>query len=603
MAQMREIVELATPVQASELSPFCRRAVVSALLVAQCLLVAWEAYRDSPTWDEVAHVAAGYSHLKLGSFALYRVNPPLVRLVACIPLRFLMKADVDFSEYEFPPTAAERTEFAAGKIIAVQNGFGYFWLVTLARWMCIPFVILGGLICYTWARDLYGTACGIFALGLWTFDPNVIAYGHLITPDVGATSLGLSAAYAFWRWLGHRTWPRAILAGVVLGLAELTKSTWAVLFFLWPVLWLMESWPQRAVLWRGKQMAAIVLLALYVLNLGYLFEGSFTRLRDYHFVSGLLSGNYGAYSKSGNRWANSSIGAVRVPLPLMYVSGIDVQKHDFEIKSYSYLNGEWRFGGWWYYYIFAIAFKEPIGVLTLVAVASAAGFVRFTAARRADEVVLLAPAVCVFLLVSSQTGFNHHVRYVLPSLPFVFIWVSKLASRSADRRLVYVSLTCLAQAVLSSLLVFPHSLSYFSELAGGPKHGHLHLGNSNADWGQDLLYLKQWLEAHPSNAPVHLAYDMPLIDPRLAGIEYKRVPPGPSSGGLTDDPSLLGPQPGRYIVSVNRLQAPGGEYAYFEQFSPVDRIGYSMNVYDISLERANAARIKLGLPLVAENGG
>ena len=38
-------------------------------------------------------------------------------------------------------------------------------------------------------------------------------------------------------------------------------------------------------------------------------------------------------------------------------------------------------------------------------------------------------------------------------------------------------------AVGSSLAIYPHSLSYFNELAGGPTKGHYHLIDSNIDWG------------------------------------------------------------------------------------------------------------------------
>jgi hypothetical protein len=41
--------------------------------------------------------------------------------------------------------------------------------------------------------------------------------------------------------------------------------------------------------------------------------------------------------------------------------------------------------------------------------------------------VLLAPLAVILALVSSQTGFNHHLRYVLPIFPFAFIWASKVA--------------------------------------------------------------------------------------------------------------------------------------------------------------------------------
>lgn len=68
----------------------------------------------------------------------------------------------------------------------------------------------------------------------------------MITPDVGAASLGLTAGWLYWRWLSGPDWSRAVVAGVALGLAELAKFTWIVLFGVWPVLWLARRlWPAR----------------------------------------------------------------------------------------------------------------------------------------------------------------------------------------------------------------------------------------------------------------------------------------------------------------------------------------------------------------------
>jgi len=378
---------------------------------------------------------------------------------------------------------------------------------------------------------------------------------------------------------------------------------------------------------RGAgQMGVILLLGLYVLNLGYGFEGSFQRLGDYGFVSEMLGGpkgeGEGSYLPEGrNRFEGTWVAGVPVPLPKNYLMGIDLQKSDFENKMWSYLRGEWRLGGWWYYYLYALAIKEPLGTWVLMFLAAGVslwpgGSTRgphpgplpegegvggpphaphpsplaprpsgYSAGWR-DELVLLAPAAVVLTLVSSQTGFNHHLRYVLPIFPFVFIWASKVA-RAVELKhwkIGSIAGAALLWSVGSSLYYYPHSLSYFNELVGGPKGGHYHLGNSNIDWGQDLFYLKGWLDEHPEATPLTLAYDMPLVDPKLAGVEYTGRPPADS------------PQPGWHAVSVNQIHNRSGEYEYFLQFEPVGMAGYSIYIYHVTLEEANRVRRGLGLP-------
>ena len=225
------------------------RAAVPVLLAGHAALLAYGAAVHSPCIDEVGHLAAGLSHWQLGRFDLYHVNPPLVRMVAALPV-LLAQPKTDWSQYSDAPGA--RSEFGIGRDFITANGERSFWLFTWARWAVIPFSLLGGYVCFRWARELYGDWPGLLALTLWCFEPNVLANAQMITPDTGATALGLTAAYVFWKWLRRPGWPLALGAGLALGLALLTKTTWVILFALWPALCLVWRLPE----WRASRRAA-----------------------------------------------------------------------------------------------------------------------------------------------------------------------------------------------------------------------------------------------------------------------------------------------------------------------------------------------------------
>jgi len=106
---------------------------------------------------------------------------------------------------------------------------------------------------------------------------------------------------------------------------------------------------------------------------------------------------------------------------------------------------------------------------------------------------------------------------------------------------------------------------------------------SNTDWGQDLLYLKRWLDDHPEAKPLSLALWMPLIDPALAGIDHVGPPPRDA------------PRPGWHAISVNEIHADGGGYLYFLQLRPVASAGYSILIYHVTLEEARRLRRQLGV--------
>ena len=192
------------------------------------------------------------------------------------------------------------------------------------------------------------------------------------------------------------------------------------------------------------------------------------------------------------------------------------------------------------------------------------------------------------MLVSSQTGFNHHLRYVVLSFPFLFIWIAKLAKPGVTSRLGRSApALALVSVVTSSLWIYPHSLSYFNELAGGPRNGHAHLGgvdiDTNIDSGQDLLYLKRWIDDHPSTGLMWIAFNG-LYDPSLACIDYRKLPSvsPANSEGSPPAPAPDGPlPPGWYALSINKIRSPTHQYDHFMALQPTAMAGYSIYIYHV----------------------
>lgn len=600
-------------------------ALVASLLLVHAVLVVWSSRQNFVTVDEPGYFAAGIAHWETGSFALYRVNPPLPRMLAVLPALAARPAtDYHNLKEEVP---GDRSEWRVATDFVSANGARYFDLLCLARLAGAGWSVLGGWLVYRWARELYGALASYLSLAIWCFGPNVLGHAQVMTPDVPATVAGLAATYVFWRYLRAPSWRLAYFAGVLLGVAELTKFTLLVLYGAWPILWLAfrlapPGEARARMTWKAAsgQLVLILLLSVYVINLGYGFKESGAFLKDLPFVSRLFAGDpppdTGAFvgGHSGNRFSDSWLGSLVVPLPADYLRGIDEQRRDFEAGWRSYLAGEWRTRGWWYYYLYALAVKVPLGVwgLVLWGLALSLCIPRWRACWR-DELALWLPTGAVLALVSSQTGFNHHMRYVLPLFPFVIIATGKAACSWAEprSRARWLVLALLLWGMGSSLAVYPHTLSYFNEAAGGPQNGSAHLVDSNIDWGQDLLFLKAWLDEHPEARPLGLAY-FNVVDPRIVGIEFSLPPRGPNalSPPAAAPTWPFGPSPGYFAVSVNYLRgmsfsAPdgqgrqrmiaAGDYEYFCRFRPVARAGYSLFVYHITPEEANVVRRQLGL--------
>lgn len=572
--------------------------VIGLLLAAHAAMLLHGALVHSPTWDEIGHLPSGISHWETGRFELYRVNPPLVRMVAALPV-LAMQPRLDWESYDDRPQS--RAEFKVGRDFLAANGERSFAFFSAARCACIPLSLIGALVCWRWARELGGPISGVVALALWCFCPNLIAHGHLITPDSGATALGLAAMYSVRRWSQSGTWRSAWLAGLILGLAELTKTT---LLLLYPVLVILALFPASpsqgdhspspTARTRLLQTIWIVVLSIYVINLAYGFEGSLRRLGDQPFVSALAKR---AVGKPGEPPPTATAGLLcklPMPLPANYVLGIDVQRRDFEQKTFSYLRGEWSYDGWWYYYLYGCAVKLPCGTLLLIL----AGMTRlviapiFSSRREAarELVALLLPPVLILAVVSSQTGINQHWRYALPALSYLFILGSLVVAKgrgsspvhSAMARRVAVTLcgAALLWTVVSCVRCLPHSLTYFNEVAGGPDQGHRHMLGSSFDWGQDLLFVKSWHKDHPEAQLLYVWYPQEIVDPRVLGIDCQAVEPANARKLSPRDVPA-----GWYVVRIKDQLNPHNELPSLRGQTPVAKIGYTTLVFHLSAEK------------------
>ena len=495
------------------------------------------------------------------------------------------------------------------------------------------------------------------AMYLWCFSPNVLGNAAIITPDVGGSALAILAAFAFWRWLSTPDVRRTLVAGLTLGLAELAKTTCVIFYVVWPVVWGLWCWRGRRTKKEVEsrlgetghieksrhgvtghivgQLIAILVLAIYVTNLGYLFDGSFQRLKDYSFVSQALGGSTASHAEPSNRFRDSILGYIPVPFPVDYVHGIDLQKLDFEGERWSYAGGVQQKRGWWWY-LYAMAVKVPHGTMLIVVMAGVASWVGrgkrtatmdttasggrespdgsrdvgnvhnddknennirgLTSPARRDargDWLLLIPALCILVLVSSQTGFSRYIRYLLPAFPFVFVWASRVAQPHLLKHRWWKGLVgfALLWNVWACVRVHPHHLAFFNEASGGSDHGHWHLLDANVDWGQANLALKHWQDEREQQVahsePFYLScfgvdYGMKLEDLGLRGkpVSMKLDPETQMNKSLP----ISELPPGLYAISVNHLhgyrhhQTGDPDCSEFLQMKPIAIVGSAIQI-------------------------
>ena len=538
---------------------------------------------SSPTNDEFAHLPAGYTYITKGDFSLYHKNPPLIKMMSALPL-LILSPNMDFKWERKVNNDWEPWMF--GKYFMENNRKSYD---SIFFWGRIPVLLLSLMLAfflYRWTNKLYGKKSAALALFLYLFSPNIIAHSSLATIDIGASLFILLSIYIFWQFLKTPDRKKLALSGFVLGLAQLSKFTAIFLIIMLPlcgvffVQWKkkfegdsfsLHLTPKIKLLnMKGlfTSLLIIYLLAIAIMNAGYGFDGTFKKLGDYQFQSNFFQG-----------LANTGLAHLPLPLPYEYVSGFDDQKNDVEVGEFpNFLMGEWSNKGWWYYLPFAFLIKTPLALslLLLLALYSCG---RKRERLRIDEAFLLIPIVILFSVFAFLSNLDVGIRYLLPLFPFLFILISRIVKE--DRKLGTVTksivILLLGWYAYSSLSLFPHYLSHFNELAGGPKKGYKYLIDSNIDWGQDLKGLKKYMDKQGIKH-IKLAY-FGSVDPAIYGISYE-IPKGyPEKGLYAISANYLQGLPYPIIYGRRMMEFESGYFSWLKKFEPVTSIGNSIFIF------------------------
>lgn len=503
--------------------------------------------RASVTFDEFAHVPAGVAYWKEADFFIYPHNPPLSRLISTLPIlgsSQLPAIDpMARTDPEYRWTFAEDFMFRnlAGKeTVPKSQGAkkrspdfrAYHQLILKARLPVLVLgVLLGGLI-FLWSGHLFGFYGGLLSLTLYCFCPNMLAHASLATTDLATAFFVTLAIYAAYRFHLNPCWKSLILAGSTFGLAVLSKFTALIAL---PVAVLLVLCPggsgekRRTLPWRGiSDIAVFLVLVWFVFCAGYFFTDMFRTLGSMPFHSSSLI----KLKDLLPDWAP-------LPLPSAALIGIDGELVRSERHfGIFYLFGKLSREGWFHYFPVAVLAKSPIPVLILWVVSIVMGVRRFVATWDPGVAfsLLLPPLLFLVFFIFVKSS-NYGIRYVLVCFPFLFILSGTIAQNLRNLRIRVALVLLLVWHVAGSIYISPHYLTYFNELAGGPRGGIGILADSNLDWGQQLIELKRYMDGKGIRE-IAISYTGP-IDPKVYGIRWR--------------PLRLGQTQGLAAVSANHL--------------------------------------------------
>jgi hypothetical protein len=572
----------------------------------------------SQTVDEPTHVVCGFEWLTTPGYSLDPEHPPLARIL------FGLGAAVEGARWRPELPRVDRgTDL-------LFRGEAYQRNLFVARLGNLPFFLLGLFAVWGWTRRLFGTEVALVAVALYSALPPILAHAALATTDMAAAATVIFALWMFDLWLrGAAGWKPALRLGLAIGLGLLSKFSF-LLYFPAGALALLAARIGAPAAGRpvhrrlAGEMLLIPLLAALLVWSGYKFSlGTLNAARlanlppeslgyraaklasypGYEWIRPDLLVRYYDYAHEAARsgvhgvdivdwakaagypspqagragdtlenapplppvpWLDRALEpfrrawhrvVMRVPLPApAFIAGAEYVAQHSSAGHPAFLLGRHHDQGWWYYFPVVLFFKTPLAFLAL----ALAGMI---ALRRHP----IAYVPLLMLLPALTSKINIGVRHVLPLYPVLAI-LAAYAAVALWRRSRAATVLLLGWFFVATAIAHPDYLPYFNEAARHPEEIAV---DSNFDWGQDLLRLRQ-LTRRERLQPLYLSY-FGSADWRRLGIPAEDLPNRPVRGW----------------IAISEMQFKFGTpeqraaFRWLEPHQPVRRVGKSIRLYRI----------------------
>ena len=435
------------------------------------------------TLDESSHLACGIEWWEKGVYTIETKHTPLARIsIAFLPYLAGVR------EVGHPKDWTET--------YPILSADGHYWRnLTLARIGVLPFFVIVTLVTFFWTKRLYGAPTGLVAAGILTFLPTILAHSAVATTDMALTAMFCWTMYAFTLWLKEPNLKTAAVFGIASGLALCAKFSTLVFLPACGAAILALYWFAGQRNWRPllRTMGVSVLCAFLLTWAVYRF--SHASLDQVTTVPDHVAAKVFGKSSDLTNVVHKITAAVPAPMPEI-PDGLRFLREQNRMGTPSYIFGQVRNGGFWYFFFASLALKTPLAVLLLAAFGTGIVVARFL--RNRSDWEGTAPLACavMIMLVTMPSRIDSGVRYVMP----VYVFMSMLAAfavttlwnrqdhRTVSRAVVIVVLGWMA---VSSALAHPDYLAYFNEFGGKDPSRLLVIGD--LDWGQDMTRLATYL--------------------------------------------------------------------------------------------------------------
>jgi|GEM_PF-586786 len=545
-------------------------AIVAVLVLVFFVQATGSIYKKSVSIDEVPYIVSGYMYLTRQDFRLNREHPPLIKEISALPLLFLdlsVPFNSDFNEENIFFEAID-----AGYAFLFENRESPEKILFSAR---LPGILLGlvlGFFVFLWSDRLYGFGAGVFSLFLYCFSPNLLAHARFATNDFGLTVFLFLTIYFFYQYSRKSGFLNLVGMSLCGSFALLSKFSGLLVFPILFILCMIEILRLKD---AGDTETGFLFAEKFNVSVKIKKSIEYSAMFVILVLTWIVMSGITYFSLDGI---------------LKYMEGLKLTSIYHNPATENYLLGNFSNSPFLYYYIVAYLVKTPLAGILL------AGFALvlfFRDIYRRDSInpglYLIIPPMCILIMISLFSQKNLGIRYILLVYPFLLVFSGRVWHFARTGKFLSVFVLLLAIWFgCSSLRFCPDYLAYFNEWIGSPYDGYKYLDDSNVDWGQELVHLKDYLENEKIENPYFLPF---MCEPERYGITYRFF----SYGGFFE------PGPKTLIISahlMNRMRS-----LYWLRYLETDKvIGHSLFVYHLDGDILERAR-KIYIDEMAENRG
>ncbi|PIR73773.1 MAG: hypothetical protein COU40_00685 [Candidatus Moranbacteria bacterium CG10_big_fil_rev_8_21_14_0_10_35_21] len=587
--------------------------IISSIIITVFISVL-NAKNDSLIYDEIAHIPAGISYLQEHDLRLNPEHPPLLKNLIAIPLVLGgFNFDIQNDFWEENPNDAQ---WNAGKNFLYASGNNPEKIAFLARLPIILIFVILGLFIFKFTNEFYGISAGLLAFIFYIFSPNILGHNHYVTTDLGIAAFIVFVFYYFIKFIKRPSWKNTAYFGIFLGLVQLVKFSSVLIFPVFGLVILTYSWVKipddKKTSFKikmktfgeylGKFSLALILSLILVWILYFANDFNMPKEKLPEIVN-----HYFAVDNTAAKFSKHIIFSLNDNYFLRpaaaYVFGVFRVFQRVVVGNVTYYFGEVSTDGFFSYFPIVYLLKEPLPILLLI------GFAFFTSTTEIFKKIFLAikskritllkefshyirnniveftllTFIFLYLFTSILGRLNIGFRHLFPIIPLIYILTAKKIVENKQRfknnyLVISTFFFLIFYFIFGTFLAYPNYVSYFNEAGGGPKNGYHYVTDSNADWGQDLIRLREFLNKKPEIEKIRVDYF------GIADINYylgDKFEPWWSSRRPIE--------PGWYAISTffrqegiyDKRKTDNQSYRWLLNYKPVYQVGTSILIYNI----------------------